>query len=222
MLYKIRDGVSVFDDNPELFAIPEFSALYNRTNLPVEDRDRRMRFVMLVADRRSPLRTLPDRQRREKAALICGWTMEGTRLDRNAREIVYGKVEPIELAIAKYKELQFDEHQDTLDTVNAQIHEIKEYLKSNKKIPLTKKNGEIVVDKKGKEVWTTDPRILKIATELGTKLPELVEAKQKLEALLQITSENKVEISTYTSSDLVDAPESENLSLIDQYHQTKK
>jgi hypothetical protein len=197
MLYKIIHDKDTFELNPEIKAIAEFADLT----------DRQFRFVALVADRRTPLRSLPDKQRREKATMICGYGMEGNRPDKNARTLIAGQLEKVEKAILKYRELQWDEHQDTLDTVNAQIDEIKEYLKSDKKN--TRDYG----------------KALEQATKLGSKLPELVEAKQKLESLLNITVEQKPEITTYSSLDL---PEeaiqdgAEELPAIEMYHKTQK
>lgn len=207
MLYKIREGVSVFEDNPELLTIPEFAKLYSTTAfVKNEDRDRRMRYVMLVADRRSPLRSLPEKQRREKATLIAGWGKEGNRPDKNAREIIAGKITPIEEAIVKYREYQYDEHQDTLDTVNKQIDEIKEYLKSDKT--------------KARDYG----KALEQAAKLGEKLVGLVETKLKLESLLQISTEEKPEVTTYSSYDIPEETlnSDEPLSTIEQYHQSRK
>lgn len=174
MLYKVIDGQDIFELNSELLAIPEFKNLTSR----------QMTFVCLVADRKTPLRTLPERERREKAARIAGWPTEGTRLDRNGRDVVAGKVPSIEAAIAKYNEYQYDEDQVTLDTINHQIHEIRDYLKSDKS----------EAKDKGKA--------LEQAAKLGKQLPELVEAKQRLEELLQITSDYKPQVTTYTSLDV--------------------
>jgi hypothetical protein len=171
MLYKIIHDKDTFELNPEIKAIAEFADLT----------DRQFRFVALVADRRTPLRTLPDKQRREKATMICGYGMEGNRPDKNARTLIAGQLEKVD--------------------------EIKEYLKSDKKN--TRDYG----------------KALEQATKLGSKLPELVEAKQKLESLLNITVEQKPEITTYSSLDL---PEeaiqegAEDLPAIEMYHKTQK
>lgn len=207
MLYKLIDGQNTFELNPELLAIPEFARLLTKTaTVEDTDRDRRMKFCILVADRRSPLRTLPERERREKAARIVGCKMEGNRLDRNARDWVDGKNESIEAGISKYRELQYDENEDLLTTVKSQIDEIKEYLKSDKKN--SKDYG----------------KALEQAIKLGEKLPSLVESLQKLESLLNITSDYKPEIKTYSSLDLPQETEdgiesSESLSTIDKFHQ---
>lgn len=197
MLYKIRDQVSVFEDNPELYAIPEFAKLT----------DRQMRYVMLTADRRSPLRTLPEKQKKEKAARLSGWGMEGNRLDRNGREVVAGGVASIEAAIAIYKSYQHDENAETLETINAQIQEIKEYLKSDKS--------------EAKDVG----KALEQAAKLGERLPGLVEAKQKLETLLQVSMEQKPEIITYSSADIPDdyfQEGSQDLPAIELFMQQKQ
>ena len=168
-----------------------------------------MKFVCLVADRRSPLRTLPERDRREKAARICGWPMEGNRLDRNGREVCAGKVESIERAIEKYKEYQFDEHQADYDAIVKQIQEIREYLQSDKD------------DSKGDKGKT-----LEQAAKLGERLPGLIEAKQKLEALLQVTTDQKPELTTFTSADLPDEyfedGGSQDLPAIEFFHMSKQ
>ena len=197
MLYKIRDQVPVTEDNPEILAIPEFAKLT----------DRQLRFVCLVADRRSPLRTLPEKDRREKAARICGWPTEGSRLDRNGREVVAGGVANIEKAIEKYLEYQYDEHQADYDAIVKQIQEIRDYLKSDKED--TKDKG----------------KALEQAAKLGERLPSLIEAKQKLESLLQVSIDNKPEITTFTSADLPDEyfqEGSQEVPAIEAWHMTKQ
>jgi hypothetical protein len=214
MLYKIIHDQNVFDLNPEIHAIPEFSKLLTTTaNVKEEDRDRRMKFTILVADRRSPLRTLPDKERREKAAKIVGCKMEGNRLDRNARDWVDGNNESIEKAILKYRELQKDENAVALDSKEALIQSNLDFINDiNKRTPEQKKDKQY-----GKD--------LELANKLAKQLPELYEAKQKLEEVLGKTSENKPELTTYTNLDIPDTVEegSESLSLIDQFHlQNKK
>jgi hypothetical protein len=193
MLYKIRQDQSVKELNPELEAIPEFADLT----------DRQMVYVIFVADRRSPLKTLPDKAKKEKATQLAGWGMEGTRPDKNARTVISGGVPAIEKAILKYRELQWDENQDTLDTINAQIQEIKDYMKSDKS--------------KAKDYG----KALEIAAKLGEKLPSLIEAKQKLESILQISPDQKPEVTTYSSLDLPEVEGEENVSTIDLFWQNQ-
>jgi len=219
MLFKINQTDNVFDLNPGLHSIPEFAKLDDpdiNARTP-EVRDRRIKFVILFSDKKSPLRTLPEKQRREEAAKLAGYLMEGKRLDRNGRSVVGGEVEVIEAAIKKYREIQFDEDEDTLRTLYSQIQEIKDFLKTDKKIPMVVK-GKVVVDSKGKEVKITDPKTLKIAQELGEKLPGLLESAKKLEATLNI--EKPLQIPTYTVADLPTEGE-ESLSTLDSFMMNK-
>lgn len=203
MLYKIRDGHDVFQDNPELLAIPEYANIT----------DRQFRVVALVADRRSPLRTLPEKQRREKACMIAGYGMEGTRPDKNARTIIAGGVASIEAAIAKYKEYQYDENQATLDSTNTLIQTNKDFI--------NQVNSRTEEEKKDKQYG----KDLELANKFANSLPSLIEAKQKLEALLQISMEQKPEVLTYTSADV---PEDyfqeggQDLPAIEAYHMTQQ
>lgn len=208
MLYKIRDGVSVYEDNPELWAIPEFANLYNNTPVAKdEDRDRRMRYVILYADRKSPLKTLPDKQRKEKAAIISGYKMEGDRPNRNARDIINGQVEAVEKAIAMYKELQYDENQDALDSKTNLIQSNLDFINSV--------NNRTEKEKKDKQYG----KDLELANKLGKQLPELYKSKIELEQLLNVSQENKPEVTTFTSLDITEeaANEDENMSTTDLY-----
>lgn len=216
MLYKIRQETSVFQDNPELYAIPEFAKLDSSglpTLKPGDLGDRRMRFVMLVVDRRSPLRTLPEKQRREKAAMILGFPMEGKRLDRNGRDAVNGNVPAIEAAIEKYREYQHDENQATLDSTNTLIQTNKDFINSvNSRTEEEKKDKQY-----GKDV--------ELANKFANQLPSLIEAKQKLEALLQISADHKPELTTYTSADVSDEyfeDGGQELPSIELYHQSRQ
>jgi hypothetical protein len=198
MLYKIRENVSIFEDNPELSAIPEFAKLT----------DRQMKFVCLFADRRSPLRTLPEKQRREKAAQIVGYPMEGSRLDRNGRDAVSGKVASIERAIEKYREYQHDENQATLDSTNTLIQTNKDFINSV--------NSRTDEEKKDKQYG----KDLELANKFANQLPSLVESKQKLEALLNISIEQRPDITTYTSSDVEEG--GQDLPAIELWHQSRQ
>lgn len=212
MLYKIVHDKSCFDLNPELFAIKEFADCYSNIALvKEEDRDRRFRVVALVADRRSPIRSLPEKRRREQACLISGYGLEGNRPDRNARDIISGKVEVVEKAIIKYRELQYDENEDTLNSVNSLIQSNRNFINSVN----TAKEEE-----KNKREYA---KSLEMANKFSEGLPKLIETKQKLEVLLNISHDQKAEIQTYTGSDIESnsAEGSENLSLIDQYWQSQ-
>lgn len=203
MLYKIRADTSIFEDNPELYAIPEFERLT----------DRQMKFTALVADRRSPLRTLPERQRREKVALLVGFPMEGKRLDRNGRDAVNGNVKNIEEAIAKFREYQHDENQETLNSTNTLIQTNKDFINSV--------NSRTEEEKKDKQYG----KDLELANKFANQLPSLIESKQKLEALLQVSTEQKPEITTFSSADVSEEyfeGGGQDLPSIELFHMSKQ
>lgn len=182
MLYKLIDGQDSFELNPELLAIPEFAKLT----------DKQFKVVALVADRRSPLRTLPEKQRREKACMVAGYGREGSRPDKNARTIIAGGVESIERAIEKYKEYQHDENQATLDSTTTLIQTNKDFINAV--------NSRTDEEKKDKQYG----KDLELANKFANQLPGLIESKQKLETLLQISTGYKPELTTFTSADLPD------------------
>lgn len=188
MLYKIVRGQDVFELNPGLKLIEEYAELDSR----------QMVYVILICDPSidNPIRTLPDKQRKERALEIAGYPRENDRdiLSKNARETMNGKRVTVERAIVRFKKDHYDANRDTFEALDAQITAIREFLKQP--------------DKDSKE--------LERAVKLGEKLPNLIEAKQKLEALLSLQSP-RVEGFTGTVSDLESVPEeARNLSMLDQ------
>lgn len=203
MLYKLIDGRDCFELNPELLAIPEFAKLT----------DKQFRVVALVADRRSPLRTLPEKQRREKACMISGYGREGQRPDKNARTIMAGGVASIEAAIEVYRSYQHDENQATLDSTNTLIQTNKDFINSV--------NSRSEEEKKDKQYG----KDLELANKFANQLPSLVESKQRLETLLQVSAEQRPEIITYSSADIQDEyfeDGGEELPAIEKFHQVKQ
>lgn len=230
MLFKVTselkeaEGREFFDLNPGSEAIEEFKS---RTT-------RQMFFVCLVADRDydSPLRTLPERVRRTKAAEIVGYPLEdGKRLDKNGRDVVAGNVESVEIAIAKYRELQYDEQKDMFEAVDAQIQEAIYIMKANKEelcTVITKrthktKDGNSSVE----ETKSLDGKMLvqmiKDSMKLGAGLAELKETREKLAAMMPKTNTVMAELTTFTSNDFT--PEelnSEEESTIDMVMAKKR
>lgn len=204
MLFTVHSDLATgekdfFEMNPGAQAIEEFNKCSSR----------QMFTVCLIADRDydSPLRTLPERIRREKAVLIAGYPREGNRPDKNARNIIDGKVKSVESAIQKYQEIQFDEDKAMLFALNAQIQEAMDTMAANKeelakvvKVTTNKKTGETTkmeyVDAKMLNVLKTT------AVNLGAKLPALKDARTKLLENMKIASplEN---ITTYSSQDVL-------------------
>jgi hypothetical protein len=173
MIYKIHWEKNIFEENPGLLAVEKFAKL----------EDRHMRFVCLVCDPSydNPVRTLPEKQRREKAAILVGYPLEdGKRLNRNARDLVAGNKSTVEAAIEEFKNLHFDEKQDTLETTKSLIETNKNYIKE---VNNTKE------DKKGKDYG----KDLERANKFQKELPALIEAQQKIEELLKIQYNQKPE-----------------------------
>jgi len=192
MLFKIIAGKDIFELNEGLKAIDEFANL-----LPMQ-----MKAVALYADYDSPLRSLPDRERREQAAKLGGYPLEsdGKRLNKNAREFVDGKKPTLEAAIAKYNEIQYDETKAILSAYDKQIQEILELM---------------VLDKK--EKFEKDPKLAmdlaEKAGKLSKLLPEIKESKKKIQDMMNI-KDNKPEIVGFVTPE--DVPEENTgLSLVD-------
>ena len=210
MLFKLHYEKSPFDINDGLKAIREFANLS----------DRQFTAVALFADYSSPLRKLPDTQRREQAAIIAGWPMEGRRLDKNGRNFVAGKVKTIEIAISKYKEIQYDKDRETLAGIDRQIHEIMEIVKEDKIKAATK----VTTTKDGQTHESVDHelryKLVEAATKMAKTLPDLYKSRKEMMDLIG-DKENMPELATFTASDVFgeeDEGESdENLSTVDQY-----
>lgn len=183
MLFKLVSGQNPFDLNPGLLAIAEYKDLT----------DRQMFFVCLSADADwdNPLRTLPEKQRREKAALIAGYPLEadGKRPDKNARMLIGGKIESVEKAIAFYRATQFDEDKANLAAIDHQVQEARDLMALDKQKAA---QGDI-------ELAFV---LAEKAVKLGQGIARLVETRRELKALVQAKEPIKLEITTYTAADL--------------------
>src|SRR5690606_23221088 len=152
-----------------------------------------MIFISLVADRESPLRTIPEDKRRVKAAEIAGYVgrEKDGRYDKNHRNLVEGKVEFVEKAIAKYRELQYDEDQEMLDGINRQIQEIMYLQKINKEEFCMRKKVKVFKDGSKEEEKSIDTKqltqMVKDVSDMVKNLPELRQAKKDL--LAQINAD---------------------------------
>lgn len=207
MQYKLKHGEDPFESNPGLHAIAEFECLTPR----------QMFFVILVADSSfdNPLKTFPDRIKREKAAKICGWPQDtnGRELDRNGRDVVNGKIESVEKAIEKFRYLTFDEDKENLRAVEQQIAEARDFMQKIKKVKDDPKLEADLIDK---------------GLKIGTSIEKLMESKKNLIKTIQLKEPVKIEgVSTFTAVDLAPVegeevkPKDEELSTIDRYMQTK-
>lgn len=190
MLFKLKQGEDIKELNPGINAIPEFAVITSQ----------QMTAVALIADYDSPLRKLTPRAKRERAALLAGYPMEsdGKRLDKNGRNIVLGKVESIEKAIAAYEKLEPDEDKESIRGYDNMIQKINDLMNSEK------------------------PDDLDQAVKLSKQLPEIKEARKAIQEKIN-SRDYKPEIETFTSSDLDDVEEGdEELSTIDRVMQKQK
>lgn len=203
MYYKLVSGKDIFELNPGLRAVPSFN----------EMTDMQMKYICLVCDpsNDNPVRTLQGRARREKAAALAGYKLEpdGKRLAKQARDIVDGKNKYIEVGISNFKALHYDERTDTYESVVNQIGQIRDFLKSN---------------------MDNNPTKLKQALKLGVELPELIEAKQKLEVILNVNQSMKPELDDYSPMITELPPQDEStasssdqeLSTLDRFMQNRR
>lgn len=200
MLFKLEHDKDPFVLNEGLKAIKELVALT----------DRQFTAVALFADYQSPLRTLPEKKRREQAALIAGWPMEGKRLDKNGRNFVDGKVKSMEVAIKKYREIQYDEDREAIERIERQIHENNAAIAEDKEKAATDPETRLV-DKK------LQYELIKRANDFAKQLPDLHETKTKLQAALNLREES-LNLPTFTASDLEGEEfETTGLSTIDLF-----
>lgn len=118
MKFKVTDN-DVFDDNPELRAIPEF------VNVP----SRSLKYIFFVFDFHSPYKNIPLDSRKELAAKDVGFKMEKDkegreiRLDKNAREVIGGKNDAVEAATKKFDLLQDNIEQRLIVSYDEQLEE---------------------------------------------------------------------------------------------------
>jgi hypothetical protein len=123
MLFRIEKRKSIWESNPELRLIKEFKEIEETSK-----DDKKIRFVMLVADYKSPLRQHPEKKRRELAALQAGYTVQDnshTTIDFRGKKLIDGKDPLIEAAIKEYHKIQYNEHMDGLEIIQKQIDNIK-------------------------------------------------------------------------------------------------
>src|SRR5690606_23680071 len=129
--------------------------------------------------------------------------------DKNHRNLVEGKVEFVEKAIAKYRELQYDEDQEMLDGINRQIQEIMYLQKINKEEFCMRKKVKVFKDGSKEEEKSIDTKqltqMVKDVSDMVKNLPELRQAKKDL--LAQINADKPkitLGITTHTAADLDD------------------
>jgi hypothetical protein len=160
--FKLRLDHDVFEDNPELKIIPEFSNLT----------DRQMKYVMLVEWHGTPLKRMKLEDRKYKAALMVGYKLEkdGSRPDMNMRNLINGKVNTIEAALREMKGIQHDTEGEIMEAFDTQINEIIEFFK---------KPGKTIIE-------------LEKASKMMSVLPNLLQQRKAILEILNFRDENIV------------------------------
>jgi hypothetical protein len=138
MRFKITPE-DVFVDNPELLCIEEFKDLPSRE----------FKYVAFFVDYDSPFRGLPSKEKRIQAAQAAGFRLEKgtTRLDKNGRDTVGGKIPRVLTAIAKYNKLQKDINREIIVALDCQIEQFLEFLLKKDKNSLEQRNAMAITEK---------------------------------------------------------------------------
>lgn len=175
MMYKITKG-DIFEDNPELRSIEKYAVCSSRD----------LKYIFLVYDYKSPYRNLPIEQRKLKALLEAGFKMErdGTRPDKNARDVSNGKIDKINEAIKEFLSQQRDEDQELGNAVDSQISEIRNFLKRPKETEGEWRIAISLIEKL--------PKILKDRNQIF----EILELRDNLEASLLVQEKEEQPVST--------------------------
>jgi len=119
----------------------------------------------------------------------------------NGRNFVSGETKSMEEAIVAYREMQYDETQDMLDAYDQQIKETIHLMKMDK-MDAAKNDHKLAFE------------LAEKAAKLSVKLPEIKEAKKKIQDLMNL-KDNSPELNNYISSESL--PEENGvLSTIDQ------
>lgn len=120
MLFKVIANKDIFELNPELNAIEEFSRCT----------DRQLKWVMLVYDYKTPYKGLRIEDRKLRVALDLGYKLEkgGKRPDKNTRSLIDGKVGTVVAAVNKFKEIQWNEDYETLKSYDMAMEDIRAFI----------------------------------------------------------------------------------------------
>lgn len=165
MIFKADKNKDFFEQNPEAKALEFLSACSSRE----------AKWICLTYDYHTPLRNIPLEQRKDVAAKMAGFLIEREtgRLDKNARNVITGKIEKVNLAMKEFMEIQYDEEQDMLLAYKEQISQAIELMK--------KKN-------KNEKEWSLSDKVVK-------SLPVLLLAKKELEKSLGLREEKSDSVS---------------------------
>jgi hypothetical protein len=172
MIFKIESTKDVFESNPSLKAFEKMSVCSSRE----------LKWIFLTYDYETPLRNIPIYNRKETAARMAGFLNEPNtnKLDKNARNTIFGKIEKVNQAIEEFMSIQYDEEQDLLSAYREQ-----------------REQAIAVMKKKDKDVKDWD-----LALKLTKILPDLLSAKKELEKKLGMREETSSSVEEESLSTL--------------------
>lgn len=154
MLFSITNK-PLYKDNPEILGISEFDSVD----------DRLLKWIFFVYDYESPYRKIPFEQRKELIADKYLFSeSKGTKFDKLCKEALKGQYPPVQKAIAAFKEMQYDDDRETLESVKLAIRDLREML--------------------GKPA--SNFKEAKDKADLGSKIRQLAEEKKMLEQLFEL------------------------------------
>lgn len=180
MLFKVTSR-DIREDNDNIDAVPEFEVCTSRE----------LKYIFLTHDYDTPLNQLPFEQRKERAAEMAGYHVEGggSRLDKTGRNLLNGKYPHVEVAAKRFKQIIRDLDKEVLESYDTQLEQFIE------------KAAEPKNDNKD---WD-------LAIKINKELPKLLEQRKALLDLLNLRGDFK--------ETLVDSETKEELSTLDQVNQ---
>jgi hypothetical protein len=130
MLFKVTDR-DIREDNDGIDAIPAFRGLNSK----------QLKYIFLTYDFDTPLKQLSLQERKEQAAENAGYSRENAkRMNKNARDLMNGKVKSVEAAIPVFKSMLRDLDREALEAYDTNLEN---YMAQMKIKPSTKEEWDI-------------------------------------------------------------------------------
>jgi transcription elongation factor GreA-like protein len=153
MLYRVTEKKMLVEH-------PEISQIEELASLP----DNILKWIFLVYDWEGPYRKIPLEKRREIVAIKNLFSENRrTKFDKYVEKMLKGEVSEVNQGIAAFKEQQYDEDRETLESLKECIRDLRNMMKKEAK----------------------DFKDAKAKAELAKKLREMAEEQKKLEELFQ-------------------------------------
>lgn len=130
MLFKLSKA-DIREDNPNIDSIVAFQDLTSRE----------LKYIFLVYDFDSPLRQLTLKDRKEQACENAGYRRENAkRMDKDARNVMNGKIKRVEKAIPVFKSMLRDLDMEALAAFDTNLEN---YIAQIKIKPTSKEEWDI-------------------------------------------------------------------------------